>query len=108
MAKRVFGVRGEPDLIDELGGDQLVDNRVDVEAGQQVAAEARPDDRCGRERVFVRRAEPVDAGGDGRLQGGRHADVGDIDVARVATAFTDKYAAFGQVTGDLLGEKGVT
>ena len=47
MVERVFGARSEPDLVDELGGDQLVDNRIDLKAGQQITAEARPDDRRG-------------------------------------------------------------
>ena len=88
--------------------DQLVDNRIDLQAGQQIAVEAGADDRRGGERVFGRRAEPVDAGGDGRLQRGRHADLGHVDVAGVAAALADKHAAFGEVTGDLLGEERVT
>ena len=88
--------------------DQLVDNRIDLQAGQQIAVEAGADDRRGRKRVFGGRAEPVDARGDGCLQSGGHADVGHIDVAGVTAAPTEKDATFGEFTGDLLGEKGVS
>ena len=38
MSKRILGARGEPHLVDELRGNQLVDNRIDFQAGQQVTA----------------------------------------------------------------------
>ena len=101
-------MRSEPDLVDEPGGDQLVDNRVDLQAGQQVAAEARPDDRRGGKGVLGGRTEPVDACGDGGPQRRRHTDLGHVGVAGVAASRTDQHAALGQITGDLLGEKGVS
>ena len=103
-----FGARGEPHLVDELGVDQLLDAGIDSQAGQQIGAEASPDDRSGGKRVFGRRVEPIDARGDGRLQRGRHPHLGDIGAAGVAAALADQHAALRELTGDLLGEERVT
>src|SRR5215475_5841842 len=107
MPKRIFGVRGESHLVDELRCYQLVDGRPDLQAFQQVTVEAGTDNRRGGERVFGRRAEPVDTGGNGRLQGGRHADVGHIGATDIVAALTDEHTALGEVAGDLLREERV-
>jgi len=56
------------------------------------------------QRMFGRRTQPVDAGGDGRLQRWRHPDLGDIRAAGVAAALAFEHAAFGELANDLLGE----
>ena len=54
VAEGVFGARGEPDLVDQLRLDQLIDNRIDLQCGEQPRAEARSDHRRGVQRLLGR------------------------------------------------------
>jgi len=57
--------------------------------------------------VFGGDAQPVDAGAEGGLQGGRHLNVGDITTQLVGAGPAVQHAAFGQIAHYLLNEKRV-
>jgi hypothetical protein len=76
--EHILGSSGEPHLIDDLGGHQVLKGRVNAQRFEQVRAEPRANDRCCAQRAFRFRVEAVDASGDGCLQGGWHANFGDI------------------------------
>ena len=78
MVKHILGLSGERDLIDELAAHQIVQNRINAQRFQQVPAELRADDRCCALGALGRWGKPVDAGGDGCLQGGGHTDLANI------------------------------
>src|ERR1700743_1619867 len=105
MPERVFRTRGEPRLVDELGGDQFVNTSIDSQAGQQSVAKARSDDRAGGKRFSGRRGEPVDASVDGRLQRCRNTDLADVGVAGVAAAGGAPTDARGKLAGGVLPDK---
>ena len=107
MVEGVLGTCGEPHLIDQLRTEQLVDNRIDPQRGQQLRVEAGSDHRRRGQRPFGRDAQPVDARPDGGLHRGRHVELGDIRSTDVATAPTGQRPALHQVTHHLLGEKRV-
>ena len=86
MVEHVLGLSGEPDLIDELGRHQVINDRFDAQRGQQVEAEPRADHRRRAQRAFGFRVEPVDARGDGRLQRGRHTHLGSLCRRHVCAA----------------------
>ena len=95
-------------LINQLRLDQRLEGRIDPQADQQIRAELRSDHRRGAQRLFGPRFEAIDARGDDRLHGGRHADLGHIGAAPVATALTLQHTAFGKLAHHLLREKRVT
>ena len=57
MVEHILGLAGEPDLIDELGRHQVVNDRFDAQHGQQVQAEPRADHRRRAQRAFRLRVE---------------------------------------------------
>jgi hypothetical protein len=107
MPKRVLGVRGEPHLIDQLRAQQVGEHRVDVQRREEVRPEARSDHRRRGQGLLGRGVQPVDARLDGCLHRGRHAHLGNIDLACVATALAGQHAALGQLAHDLLDEERV-
>ena len=54
------------------------------------------------------RVKAVDAGGNGRLHSGGHADLGSADRRNVAAALPVQHTALGQFAHDLLGEERIT
>ena len=68
MVKHVLGLSREPDLIDELGCHQFVNDWLDAQCGDQFSCESRADHRCRAQRAFRVRVQPIDARGDRRLQ----------------------------------------
>ena len=107
MAEGVLGARGEPHLIDQLRPEQLVENRIDAQCGEQVGAEAGADHRRRVQRLLGRGGQPVDARLDGRLHRGRHRDVGDIRATDILTVLTGQHPALHQLAHHLLGEERV-
>ena len=108
MVKDILGFAGQRDLINQLATDQIVQDRINAQRLQQVPAELRADDRRSTQGALGRRVEAVDAGGNGRLHSGGHADLGSADRRNVATALPVQHTALGQFAHDLLGEKRVT
>src|ERR1700754_1050017 len=108
MPKRVRCARTQPDSVNESGIDELRDGRAIGQTLQQVYTESQTDHRRGAQELLGHAVEPVDAGGDGGLQGGWHADLGDLARADVCVAFAGEHPAVGEVTHDLLDEKRVT
>ena len=86
MVEHILGLPGEPDLIDEFGRDQVVNDRFDAQRGQQVEAEPRADHRRRAQRAFGFRVEPIDARGDGRLQRGGHTHLSSLCRRHVCAA----------------------
>ena len=78
MMEHILGLSGEGDLIDELAAHQVLKDRINAEGFEEAPAEPRTDDSRCAQCALGRRVKPVDAGGDGRLQGGWHADLGNI------------------------------
>ena len=107
MVEGIFGFGGEPHLIDEFGAEQLVEQRLDAEFGEQVRPEAGADHRCRAQRPSGRGSQPVDARFDGGLDGGRHAHIGDVDPADVISVVPTQQAPLRQFAHHLLGEERV-
>lgn len=108
MPKRILDGRGKPHLVDEVGIDQFIDAKIDSQAGQQIGAEAKPDNCRGNKQLFGRRTKTVDAGSYSRLQGSWHADFGHISAASVPAALTCQNTTFSELSSDLLGKEGIT
>ena len=109
MVEHILGLPGEPDLIDELGRQQVRDRPV-----RSRAFASRP--RLNREPMTaaalnVRLAsgsQPVDAGGDGRLQRGRHTHLSTLCRRDVCARLPFHHTTLGEFTHDLLGEERIT
>ena len=97
MPKRILRERGEPHLIDQLGPDQFVNDRLDTQVGQQLSVKPQADHCRRAQRALGLPAETIDTCGDGRLQGGRNTNLGHIGVADIAAASTPEYSPFGEV-----------
>jgi len=76
--KHVLGLSSECDLIDELATQQVPKSRINAQGFEEAPAEPRTDDSRCAQGALGRRVKPVDAGGDGRLQGGGHTDLANI------------------------------
>ena len=108
MVEHILGLLCEPDLIDELGRQQVRDRRFDPEHLKQAEAEPRADDRRCAQCAFCFRAQSVDAGGDGRLQRGRHTHLGTVCRRDVCARLPFHHTTLGDFTHDFLGEERVT
>ena len=108
MVEGVLGTRGEPHLIDQLGTEQLVENRIDLKGGEQLGPEAGSDHRGGIQCPPCRGGQPVDARRDGRLHRRRHSQFGKIRPADIPAAFTRERPALFELTDHLLHEERVT
>jgi len=78
IVKHILRMPGERHLVDELGRQQVGNDRFDVKRRQQVCAESRAHHRRGAQRAFRLRVESVDARCDRRLQRGRNTYVGGL------------------------------
>ena len=87
MVKHILGLPGERDLIDELGRQQVGNDRFNAQCRQQVRSEPRADHRRRAQRSFRFRVEPIDAGGDRCLQRGGTATSAASAVDRYAPSF---------------------
>ena len=105
MVERILRARDEPHLIDQLRVQQLVEHRIDLESGEQIRAEVCADHRCRCQRALGLGTQPIDAGLDGRLHRGRHAQLGDIRVTNVVAALAAQHTALRQLAHHLLGEE---
>ena len=73
MVKHILGLPGEADLIDELSGQQIINDRFNPQRGQQIQVKPLAEHcRCAQ-RALCYCVEAVDARGDGCLQCDRHA-----------------------------------
>ena len=91
MPERVFRARRKTYLVDELASLEFGDGGpvltgLGQDGAQQIEAEPGTDDGAGVQRMFGRRAEAVDAGGDSGLQCVGHAEVGAFVPADVVAA----------------------
>ena len=68
MVEHILGLSGEPDLIDELGRHQVINDRFDAQHGQQVEVEAEPTTAAALNVRFAFGRKPSKTRGDGRLQ----------------------------------------
>jgi hypothetical protein len=107
LTKDVFGISGELHLRHQLGLEQLVHLGVDAHRRQQVRVEPHAYHRSGAQCTLRGWLEPVDSGGDGRLQRAGHADLTGLLPALVGATLAHQHAAFGEVPHDLLGEEGI-
>ena len=78
MVKHVFRLPGEADLIDELSGQQIVNDRFNSQRGQPVRVKPRTEDcRCAQ-RALCPWVESIDASSDSCLQRDRHAHLANL------------------------------
>jgi hypothetical protein len=108
MVKRILRVGCETDPIDQLGCDQLLDERLDTEAGQQFGVEARADHGCRGQYTLGLRVQAVDARADCGLQRGRHADLGHVCLTYISAALPAQHSALGEISDEFLCEERVT
>jgi len=83
-------------------------DRINPERFEQASVEPRADHRRCAQCALGFRVEAVDAGGDGRLQRGWHADLSSLRRRNVCARLAAQHTALGQVAHHLLGEKRVT
>ncbi len=104
VVKHILGLAAEPHLIDELGGHQVINVRLDAQPGDQFSCETHADNCCSAQRTFGPGVEAVDARSDGRLQGGRNSNLSRIVFRHVYARVTAQHATLGKLAHDLLSE----
>ena len=105
MVKHILRLAGEANLIDELTSQQIIDDGVDSQRGQQVEGETRAEHRRRTQRSLGLCVEAVDARGDSRLQRNRHIHVSDVRRGMVCARPAAQHTPLGQIADHLLGEE---
>ena len=108
MTKDKFGLPGERDLVDELTRHQISYGWSHPKRTQQVGAKPRADHRRRAQCAFRLRVEPIDTGGDRRLQRRRDAYLGDVRSGHIRFGLSAQHTAFGEFAHDFFGEERIT
>ena len=96
---------------DELAAPQRLEPRVEIadlarqELGQRSPREVPPDHRGPLQDRALLRTQPLDAGGQQRVDGGRHLEIGELDARGPAVAFPFERAVVDQHADQLADEE---
>ena len=106
MSKYIFGAPAELRLIDEFRCDRRATSTALTAASPAASHRiAIPITAAAVSVCSAAGLDPIDAGANRGLQGGRHIDVGRVTAQHVRPWAARDYAALGEITHHLLGEE---